>query len=492
MKKRNLLGWASMVVCSSCMSIQMRTPKSKWSQLRSTDRANCSSLATPTWAASFRDLRPAGANFSDGVYAEVSSRTGRRFFKKSDVSGISSPKKEWIALPEGAEYLGFTADFLFFSFHRLDPENEAQTLTSLIYWNPRSNKWAKSKDTFYDVTTFAWVGAKDQRIWIFADGEQQAELIRFDIEEGNILTHSRTTTNQQMLGHLVDHNSSLSQILVKKESFGQVTNTVQHNSEEPEINSPEEDEFAFTTEDPLNDEFSQSSDSLDSYDPFESEDTGLGMETSIEDSVEVGVDSGDAHMETDFNEYEGLALRETPSSNTAINSVTEPEEEEFQTSLELISFDQQGRLAGSQSLATESGGVESYTFSWHGKQLSLAYIKGNSLVGEASVHLLEAYRGPEGVWITRNNQIFSFDTFHLGSPHWVRSPRGDELVFLQWLDGESTLARIATKEQGGVNQPNYYGVFPAGTRIMGIFSEDAKMLIRQKEKLDWKFSVCSL
>lgn len=142
----------------------------------------------------------------------------------------------------------------------------------------------------------------------------------------------------------------------------------------------------------------------------------------------------------------------------------------------------------------------------------LASVNGDSLAGEAVLHVA-SYTAPAlpaagkaaRPLARRWQQSFALGEAHVGGLRWLAreglpADKGVQLVFLQWLDAEATLARYQVNEQGAKVLPSV-GLFPAGSVLLSSTpvggGQEAKNsgfygILRYPWGLGWQFELCHL
>lgn len=138
--------------------------------------------------------------------------------------------------------------------------------------------------------------------------------------------------------------------------------------------------------------------------------------------------------------------------------------------------------------------IESWTTTVAGGDVLLAWVDGDTLVGDAKLRLARFERAESGLNPRFRKDADMPDT-HASEPVW--SVRGDKasLLLLQWMDEESSLASYHFTSTD-VAPPRYFGVFPKGTRLMetfGVPGDDrtfATIRYRNGNASQWKFEVC--
>jgi hypothetical protein len=84
---------------------------------------------------------------------------------------------------------------------------------------------------------------------------------------------------------------------------------------------------------------------------------------------------------------------------------------------------------------------------------------------------------------------------HVSDPVFLASAKGLQVLTLNWVDDESTIARYVVAG-GTVGKPVYSGIFPKGSRIVDAFAgndpSDTFVMMRHKNDTNWIFQLCKL
>ena len=143
-----------------------------------------------------------------------------------------------------------------------------------------------------------------------------------------------------------------------------------------------------------------------------------------------------------------------------------------------------------------TSGVENWSIHQHPNGIYLAYFEGDSLVGQARLHIVNyqvSKSKVELIWL----KTFPMDHIHVGDLEWIdMKNHKTQLHFLKWLDGEATLASFSLAQNEVIPLENK-GVFPSGSTLMGVFSTQNDenqyySLIRHRSGAFWQFDVCQL
>jgi hypothetical protein len=164
------------------------------------------------------------------------------------------------------------------------------------------------------------------------------------------------------------------------------------------------------------------------------------------------------------------------------------------TKFSIVSIDIKGKASEKMAVTTNvTYQIESYATYFNNGNFYIAYVDGDSLVGESTLKLVKA--GIEGGAVeTKWTRQSSLRNVHVNEPVFVYSKKGLELLVLKWVDEESTIARYMVTADG-LGKPTYAGVFKRGSRIMDAFSVDAGRafaVTRSKGSDNWEFLVCRL
>jgi len=139
--------------------------------------------------------------------------------------------------------------------------------------------------------------------------------------------------------------------------------------------------------------------------------------------------------------------------------------------------------------------VESWRASYHNGRLLLAYVDGDSLVGQANLKVARISWADlvPSVDFVRTKSLLNQ---HVSEPIWVTRTTDALVLIPKWVDQESTIAayRVAGSE---VSSQVLSGVFPRGMRIMDAFADpnrgSAYALIRQRSREQiWDYQLCQL
>jgi len=137
--------------------------------------------------------------------------------------------------------------------------------------------------------------------------------------------------------------------------------------------------------------------------------------------------------------------------------------------------------------------VESWSASAVSGRFLMAWVDGDSMVGEAKMRLGEIvidYEAPRLAW----ENVFPLEDVHVSEPIWLTAGGLSWAVILKWVDEESTLATYKVGVSSA-SPPRASGIFPKGSRLVDAFSDDDDdpwVIVRSRKKDGWDFQVCEL
>ncbi len=138
--------------------------------------------------------------------------------------------------------------------------------------------------------------------------------------------------------------------------------------------------------------------------------------------------------------------------------------------------------------------VESWTAIQHSGSYYLAVVEGDSLVGQAALKLSQIGWG-DGSPTVKAMKPVEIRDIHVSDPVFLVSAKGLEVLLLNWVDEESTIARYMVAG-GMIGKPSYSGIFPKGTRVAHAFTGqdpgDRFVVTRHKSADQWSFNICEL
>jgi hypothetical protein len=189
-----------------------------------------------------------------------------------------------------------------------------------------------------------------------------------------------------------------------------------------------------------------------------------------------------------------LRIRETPkvsvlTKDGSLVLVTVADRQK--TGFEMTQLMPDGKVKGPDSIPLKAAyQIESFATVVSGNDLYLAFVDGDSLVGESSLKLAKIGLGGGVKW-TKSEPL---KNVHVNEPVFVLSKKGMELLVLKWVDEESTIARYMVTPDG-LGKPGYSGIFKRGSRIINAFGPDQGRiytLTRSKGQKGWEFLLCRL
>ena len=156
-------------------------------------------------------------------------------------------------------------------------------------------------------------------------------------------------------------------------------------------------------------------------------------------------------------------------------------------------IDASGRASNPSTLelAAENG-VESWAAAAYGGSNYIVYVDGDSLIGQAELKVA-AFEWRDDTTSVKWSKGLPLKDVHVSDPVFVASSKGLQVMALNWVDDESTIARYIVAA-GTVGKPVYSGVFRKGSRIVEAFSDDGDLyaVMRHKDDVNWVFQLCKL
>lgn len=139
-------------------------------------------------------------------------------------------------------------------------------------------------------------------------------------------------------------------------------------------------------------------------------------------------------------------------------------------------------------------GVESWTAVQYGTGYNLAMVDGDSLIGQADL-TVAAFDWVDETAVTKWSKGVALKDVHVSDPVFLASAKGLQVLTLNWVDDESTIARYIVAG-GTIGKPVYSGIFPKGSRIVDAFdgndAGDTFVMMRHKDDTSWIFQLCKL
>lgn len=124
----------------------------------------------------------------------------------------------------------------------------------------------------------------------------------------------------------------------------------------------------------------------------------------------------------------------------------------------------------------------------------LAFVDGDSLIGQAELKIA-AFAWGDGAPHVQGTRTAPLKDVHVTEPVFLAGGKGLEVLLLNWIDEESTIARYMVAGST-LGKPVYSGVYPKGTRIVEAFTgdspDDLYVLTRNRDDNRWAFQVCEL
>jgi hypothetical protein len=151
-------------------------------------------------------------------------------------------------------------------------------------------------------------------------------------------------------------------------------------------------------------------------------------------------------------------------------------------------FTEQGKI----TLATKSG-LESWSASAVGSRIVLAIVRGDSMIGQASL-IVAAVSVSNGAPTIAWKKEIPFPDVHLGEPVWLSNGNKAFLGLMKWIDAEGSLTRINVNASGAEALSDV-GVFPKGTVLAAGYLNDRDKgmgAFRFRDNELWKYKLCKL
>ncbi len=124
----------------------------------------------------------------------------------------------------------------------------------------------------------------------------------------------------------------------------------------------------------------------------------------------------------------------------------------------------------------------------------LAAIVGDSLVGDAKLRLAKLDLNSKNGKLQLIGKADLRD-IHVSEPLISETPRGTELMLVNWVDEESTIARYIVKSEG-LSNPIFSGLFAKGAHLVGALqskkTSQIQVLTRHRIESQWVYQVCGL
>lgn len=137
--------------------------------------------------------------------------------------------------------------------------------------------------------------------------------------------------------------------------------------------------------------------------------------------------------------------------------------------------------------------IESWAVTRLGGSYYLAFVDGDSLVGLSSLKVANFSAEDDGSATVNWTRESVLKDVHVGEPSFQEAGGKLEVLLLNWVDEESTIARYQVSP-AGLGKPKFSGIFPKGTRIaLGLAAGDDRFIVtRHKDDNRWAFQLCEL
>jgi hypothetical protein len=123
----------------------------------------------------------------------------------------------------------------------------------------------------------------------------------------------------------------------------------------------------------------------------------------------------------------------------------------------------------------------------------LAFVDGDSLVGLSSLKVANFSAGDDGDANVNWTREAVLKDVHVGEPVFQEVAGQLEVLLLNWVDEESTIARYQVSP-AGLGKPKFSGIFSKGSRIsLGMEAKgDLYVVMRHKDDNQWAIQLCEL
>lgn len=140
------------------------------------------------------------------------------------------------------------------------------------------------------------------------------------------------------------------------------------------------------------------------------------------------------------------------------------------------------------------GAVEAWSLGSLPSGPILAAIVGDSLVGDAKLVLARLDLNSKNSKLQLIGKVDLRD-IHVSEPLFSETPKGTELMLVNWVDEESTIARYIVQPEG-LSKPLFSGLFAKGAHLVGLLqakeTDRIQVLTRHRIESQWVYQVCGL
>lgn|GEM_PF-6542428 len=137
--------------------------------------------------------------------------------------------------------------------------------------------------------------------------------------------------------------------------------------------------------------------------------------------------------------------------------------------------------------------LEVYAATARDQRLYIGLVEGDTMVGEAHLRV-NVFRLADTGFTLEKSVKFALNDVHTSAPLFLDASGGLELVLLNWIDEESTIARYQIGSLLG-SKPRFSGVFSTGMRIMGHLASPTEgdfVVTRHRSGPQWTFQQCRI
>jgi len=168
--------------------------------------------------------------------------------------------------------------------------------------------------------------------------------------------------------------------------------------------------------------------------------------------------------------------------------------DENSSQFQVTQIDSSGKFTeqGKFTIPTKSG-LESWSASALGTRIVLAAVRGDSMIGQASL-IVAAVSVSNGAAAVAWKHEVPFPDVHLGEPVWLSNGNRAFLGLIKWIDAEGSLSRIKV-DASRAEVLSDVGVFPKGTVLSAGYLTDRDKgmgAFRFRDNELWKYKLCKL
>lgn len=159
-----------------------------------------------------------------------------------------------------------------------------------------------------------------------------------------------------------------------------------------------------------------------------------------------------------------------------------------------ILSEQPGNPPPAQNLdLTPQTAIESWNAVLNQGAFYLAAVDGDSLIGQATLRVSQVNL-TQSLFTVAWTKDAPLKDVHATEPVFLPAKAGLEVLVLNWIDEESTIARYKVSA-AGLGKPKYSGIFPKGARVACAFTSsegNEYVVTRSRRDPGWAFQVCEI